>query len=110
MIRALALDFLHPGVRTSRLGPVLLVLGILATLGYVGLVTRLGFFLSTTLYLAGFLVIGGYRRWGVLAMVSALGALVLMFIFMKVVYVSLPIGVAPFSAITLFLMQLMGIR
>ena len=30
MIRALALDFLHPGARTSRLGPVLLMLGILA--------------------------------------------------------------------------------
>jgi len=31
-------------------------------------------------------------------------------LFMKVVYVSLPIGEAPFSAITLFLMQVMGIR
>ncbi|MPZ44302.1 MAG: hypothetical protein GEV05_13015 [Betaproteobacteria bacterium] len=90
--------------------PVLLALGIAATLAYVALVTRLGFFLSTALYLAGFLAIGGYRRWGVIAAVSGLGALLLMFIFMKVVYVSLPIGEAPFSAVTLLLMQLMGIR
>lgn len=90
--------------------PVLLVLGIAATLAYVALVTRLGFFLSTLLYLAGFLAIGGYRRWGIVAALSAGGALVLMFIFMKVVYISLPIGQAPFSAVTLFLMQLMGIR
>lgn len=90
--------------------PVLLALGVTATLAYVALVTRIGFFLSTTLYLAGFLVIGGYRRWGILAALSALGALVLMFIFMKVVYVSLPIGEPPFSAVTLFLMQSMGIR
>ena len=90
--------------------PVLLALGIVATLGYVALVTRLGFFLSTTLYVAGFLAIGGYRRWRVLAALSLVGTLVLMFIFMKIVYVSLPIGEAPFSAVTLFLMQLMGIR
>ena len=90
--------------------PLQLALGISATLGYVALVTRLGFFLSTTLYLAVFLVIGGYRRWGALALMSTGGALVLMFIFMKLVYVSLPIGEAPFSAVTLFLMQLMRIR
>jgi hypothetical protein len=29
---------------------------------------------------------------------------------MKVAYISLPIGIAPFSAVSLLLMQLMGIR
>ena len=90
--------------------PVLLALGIASTLAYVALVSRMGFFLSTSIYIAGFLAIGGYRRWRVLAAVSVGGALVLMFVFMKVVYISLPIGVAPFSAVTLFLMQVMGIR
>lgn len=90
--------------------PVLLVLGIAATLGYVALVQKLGFFLSTAVYLAAFLVIGGYRRWGVIAATSVIGSLALMFIFMKLVYVSLPIGEAPFSAVTFTLMQLMGIR
>ena len=81
-----------------------------ATLAYVALVQVLGFFLSTAVYLAVFLVLGGYRRWGVLAATSVLGALVLMFIFMKLVYVSLPIGSAPFSEVTLFLMKMMAIR
>lgn len=90
--------------------PALLLLGMAATLGYVALVQKLGFFLSTALYLGAFLVIGGYRRWGVIAATSVVGSLVLMFIFMKLVYVSLPIGEAPFSAVTLTLMQLMGIR
>ncbi|MBI3068559.1 MAG: tripartite tricarboxylate transporter TctB family protein, partial [Betaproteobacteria bacterium] len=47
---------------------------------------------------------------GVIAAVSLLGTLLLMFIFMKLVYVSLPIGVEPFSRVTFLLMQLMGIR
>jgi putative tricarboxylic transport membrane protein len=33
-----------------------------------------------------------------------------MFIFMKVVYLSLPIGSAPFASVSLLLMRLMGIR
>jgi putative tricarboxylic transport membrane protein len=90
--------------------PVLLLLGMAATLGYVAVVQVLGFFLSTVIYLAAFLVIGRYRRWGVIAGVSVTGALVLMFIFMKLVYVSLPIGQGPFAEVTLFLMNVMGIR
>lgn len=90
--------------------PFLLLAGMAATLAYVALVQVLGFFLSTAVYLAVFLVLGGYRRWGVLAATSVLGALVLMFIFMKLVYVSLPIGSAPFSEVTLFLMKMMAIR
>ena len=38
------------------------------------------------------------------------GALVFMFIFMKIVYLSLPIGRPPFAEVSLALMQLMGIR
>ncbi|MBI3937035.1 MAG: tripartite tricarboxylate transporter TctB family protein [Betaproteobacteria bacterium] len=90
--------------------PLLLALGMAATLVYVAAVQKLGFFLATALYFALFMVIGRYRRWGVIAAVSLLGTLLLMFIFMKLVYVSLPIGVEPFSRVTFLLMQLMGIR
>lgn len=90
--------------------PWLLLAGIGATLAYVAAVQRLGFFLATTLYLVAFMAIGGYRRWGVIAAVSVLGTLVLIFIFMKLVYVSLPIGVPPFSEVTLLLMKLLAIR
>ncbi|HXF65744.1 MAG TPA: tripartite tricarboxylate transporter TctB family protein [Burkholderiales bacterium] len=90
--------------------PWLLVLGMAATFGYVAAVQTLGFFLATALYLAAFLVIGRYRRWSVIALLSTVGAAALMFVFMKLVYVSLPIGREPFSQVTLFLMQVMGIR
>ncbi|MEK7877704.1 MAG: tripartite tricarboxylate transporter TctB family protein, partial [Pseudomonadota bacterium] len=90
--------------------PYLLIAGMALTAGYVIFIQRLGFFIATVLYLALFIVLGGYRRWGVVAAVSVAGTLLLLFFFMKVVYVSLPIGQEPFSAVTLFLMQVMGIR
>jgi putative tricarboxylic transport membrane protein len=90
--------------------PWLLLAGIGATLGYVALVPTLGFFLCTATYLAAFMAIGLYRRWTVLAAVSVIGTLLLMFVFMKLVYVSLPIGAPPFDEITLALMRAMGIR
>lgn len=90
--------------------PWLLLAGMGATLAYVALVPTLGFFLCTTIYLAAFMAIGLYRRWTVLAAVSVIGTLLLMFIFMKLVYVSLPIGAPPFDEVTLALMRLMGIR
>lgn len=90
--------------------PWRLLAGMAATLGYVALVGTTGFFLTTSAYLAAFLVIGGYRNRKIIAALSLGGALLLMFIFMKLVYVSLPIGSDPFAQVTLLLMQLMGIR
>ncbi len=90
--------------------PFLLMAGMALTAGYVIFIQRLGFFVATVLYLALFILLGGYRRWRVVAVVSVVGTLLLLFFFMKVVYVSLPIGQEPFSAVTLFLMRIMGIR
>jgi putative tricarboxylic transport membrane protein len=90
--------------------PGVLVAGIALTALYVWLIQTLGFALATAPYLAAFVALGGYRRWTVNAAVSLVGTLVMMFFFMKVVYVSLPIGREPFAQVTLFLMQVMGIR
>lgn len=90
--------------------PVLLLLGIGVTLLYVAAVQKLGFTLATVAYLIVFMLIGGYRRWGVIAATSLIGTLLLLFIFMRLVYVSLPIGEQPFAQVTLLLMRLMGIR
>ncbi len=38
------------------------------------------------------------------------GALVFMFVFMRIVYLSLPIGEPPFAAVSLGPMQALGIR
>ena len=45
-----------------------------------------------------------------MAAMSLFGALLLMFVFMKLVYVSLPLGEPPFAGVMLTLMDWMGIR
>jgi len=90
--------------------PLLLAGGMLLTIVYVATIDIFGFFLTTCTYLALFMTIGRYRRWGVIAAASLVGALLLMFIFMKLVYVSLPLGIAPFSAVSVALLSIMGVR
>ena len=90
--------------------PLLLVTGIALTIAYVGLLGTLGFFCDTVLYIAALIRTGRYRRWPVIVAVAFAGALAFMFVFMKVVYLSLPIGTPPFEAISLALMRLLGIR
>jgi putative tricarboxylic transport membrane protein len=84
--------------------------GVALTAAYVWIIPQLGFFLATVPYVAAFIALGGYRRWGVNAAVSVIGTLAMMFFFMKLVYVSLPLGREPFVQVTLFLMRVMGIR
>jgi putative tricarboxylic transport membrane protein len=90
--------------------PHLIVAGIVLTVAYVVLIERFGFFLCTFAYLAAFAWIGRYRRPLVVLASSLVGSLLFMFVFMKVVYVSLPLGQEPFSQVTFLLMRLMGIR
>ena len=90
--------------------PWLLLGGITLTFGYVAIVQTLGFFTATVAYLAAFIALAGYRRWAVVAAVSVFGTLVILFFFMRVVYVSLPLGTGVFQQLTLWLMQILGIR
>ncbi len=94
----------------ARAYPGLLLAGIALTILYVLLLDRLGFALDTALYLAAMIRTGRYRRWGVIVPTAVVGSLVFMFVFMKIVYLSLPIGATPFSSVSLGLMQLMHIR
>ena len=93
-----------------RTYPHLLIIGAGMTVAYALLIDKLGFFLCTTLFLAGFCWTGRYRRPGVILAVSLIGSLVFMFVFMKIVYVSLPLGIGPFEQISILLMKLMGIH
>jgi putative tricarboxylic transport membrane protein len=94
----------------ERTYPRLLIAGIVLTVAYVLSIERLGFFLCTFAYLAAFTWIGRYRRPLVVLASSLAGSLAFMFVFMKVVYVSLPLGQEPFSQVTFLLMRLMAIR
>jgi len=84
--------------------------GIGLTVLYVWALQHLGFVLATAPYLVAFIALGGYRRWAVNVAVSAAGTLAMMFFFMKVVYISLPLGREPFAQVMIGLMQAMGIR
>ena len=90
--------------------PLLLALGVAFTIAYVALLGVLGFAIATFVYLAAMMIVGRYRRYANVAVIAALGSLAFMFVFMKIVYLSLPIGVAPFDTVSLALMQLMRIH
>jgi hypothetical protein len=90
--------------------PWLLAAGIAITILYVPGMQVLGFFLATALYLAGFMLVGRYRRPVVIAASSVIGSLAFVFVFMKIVYVSLPLGVGPFQTVSTWLMAMLGIR
>lgn len=90
--------------------PQLLAAGIVLTVTYVFLIDKLGFFLCTFFYLAAFMYVGRYRRLGVIIATAFLGSLAFVFVFMKVVYVSLPLGEAPFASVSLLLLHLLGIK
>lgn len=93
-----------------RTYPQLLAIGIALTVGYALLIETLGFFLCTFIYLAAFMLVGRYRRAGVVLATSLIGSLVFLFVFMKIVYVSLPLGQGPFAEVSFLLLRLMGIR
>ena len=85
-----------------------LAAGMATIAGFVVGVAYLGFFIATALFLAVFSWIGGYRRALPVALASALGAFVLLAIFMRVAYVSLPLGVGPFRSLTVQILKLIG--
>lgn len=98
------------GDEGERRYPVLLVSGIVITALYVPGMELVGFFLATVIYLAAFMLVGRYRRYGVIAVTSVVGSLAFVFVFMKIVYVSLPLGIGPFRAVSTALMTLLGIH
>lgn len=85
-----------------------LAAGMATIAGFVIGVAYLGFFVATALFLAAFSWIGGYRRALPVALASVLGAFVLLAIFMRVAYVSLPLGVGPFHSLSVLILQLIG--
>jgi putative tricarboxylic transport membrane protein len=89
--------------------PRKLAAGIALVAAYVVAAPWLGFFVSTALFLAIFPWIGGYRRPVLAASIALLGSLTLVVIFMRIAYVSLPLGAGPFKALSLALLRLLGV-
>ena len=83
--------------------------GIAVIAGFVLSVAYIGFFIATALFVALFCWIGGYRRAAPVMLTSVLGAFILLVIFMRVTYVSLPLGVGPFNSLSVLLLRLIGV-
>jgi putative tricarboxylic transport membrane protein len=99
----------EPAVEEAPFAPRKLGAGIVLVLAYVALVPYAGFFVTTALFLALFPWAGGMRRPALVAALAVAGSLVLVVIFMRVAYISLPLGEGPFRALSLALLRLLGV-
>ena len=95
---------------TAQRYPWCLAGGIALTIAYVLALDWLGFFVSTVLYLALFMLVGRYRRARVIAAASVIGSLAFVFVFMRIVYVSLPLGRGPFKALSVWILAMLGVH
>jgi putative tricarboxylic transport membrane protein len=88
----------------------LVVLGFSLFLVYPVALEYLGFLVATFLLMALFMSVGQWSNpLGVLA-TSAIGTLVLFYVFRGIVYVSLPLGAGPFHDWSVWIAQLLGMR
>ena len=83
--------------------------GIALIAAYVVVVPWTGFFLTTAIFLAAFPWIGGLRRPILSAAIGLIGSLVLVVMFMRIAYISLPLGEGPFRALSIALMRAIGV-
>ena len=87
----------------------MLFAGIALIAAYVVAVRWIGFFTATAIFLATFPWIGGLRRPAVNLVVGLVGTFALAMVFLKVAYISLPLGEGPFRALSLAFMRLIGV-
>lgn len=84
--------------------------GIGLTFLYLLALPRLGFLLATALYAMVLIRLGQYRNWRRTIVIGVALALGFFFVFMRIVYVALPIGEGPFARLSLAVMAAMGVH
>ena len=90
--------------------PELVWIGI-ATVGlYILALPYLGFVVATILLAAALLVTGGMRRWALVPVAALALAAAFSVIFLRIVYVALPLGEGWFRAASLALYRLIGVH
>ena len=97
------------GEAAAERRPGMLAGGIAIVIAYVLAAPWLGFFVTTAIFLAAFPWIGGLRRPVLSIVLGVAGSLVLVVVFMRVAYISLPLGEGPFRALSIALMRLLGV-
>lgn len=83
--------------------PLLLALGVGLTIVYALALDTLGFPLATAAFLIAFMYVGGARNHVAIWATSLIGVALTTTLLMRVVYVSLPRGVSPFSGVADFI-------
>jgi|SRR6185369_3111129 len=90
----------HEDDDKSPVYPQLLIGGVVLMAVYAVLVPYLGFLLGTFLFLAAFMYVGRFRDHRTIWLTSTLVTVLCGVLFLRVAYVSLPRGVAPFDRVT----------
>jgi putative tricarboxylic transport membrane protein len=83
---------------------------IAATIVYLLALDRCGFASSTVVYSACLMWLGGFRRPLIVALCACALTVFFTFIFMKLIFVALPLGHGPFEKISLAVMSLVGVH
>lgn len=96
------------GERPPESIPLLLAGGALVLAYVVGAIV-FGFMLATPLYLFAFAYLGGFRKILPLALIAVATTAAFLFLFVRVVYVSLPLGTGPFADFTASVYQAVGL-
>ena len=84
--------------------------GIALTFAYLLAFEKVGFFCASVVYLFLLMFVGGYRRPLAALAISLAASLAFVFVFMKIVYVSLPLGRGPFLDLSVGVMKMLGIH
>lgn len=83
--------------------------GIVLIAGFALGVDLLGFFFATALFLFLFMLVGGFRRPLLAALIATAGSFVMIVLFMRLAYISLPLGAGPFRELSIALLRLLGV-
>jgi hypothetical protein len=83
--------------------------GIALIAAYVVAVPWTGFFVTSAIFLTLFPLVGGFRRPALCVAIGVAGALVLITVFMRVAYISLPLGEGVFRTVSLALLRALGV-
>ena len=94
----------------DRRYPTRAVIGLLILFGFVACIGVIGFTLAVFLLMLSVMLVAGYRRPIIAAAVAIVGTLCFFFVFQRVAYLSLPLGIGPFRELSTFLMAVMGVR
>jgi putative tricarboxylic transport membrane protein len=83
---------------------------VATSLIYLALFEFVGFFCDTVVFILALIWIGRFRRFWTALAISAVTTLLFMLVFMRVIFVALPLGIGPFEWLSTSLMRLLGVH